>query len=891
MAIYHLSTKIISRRTGKSAMASAAYRSGGRLEDKRLGKTFDYTRRQGVDATEIVLPRGAVADWALDREQLWNAAEKAEKRHDARVAREIEVSLPHELSGEDRRALAREFAQGLADRYGVAVDVASHAPDPEGDARNWHAHLMLTTRQVLSDGLGRKSSLEMHDFDRAAKDIAPTRVELAELRQEWADLANAALERAGIDQRIDHRSFADRMIDLLPTQHQGVAATALARLGLTVDRQRLDEAAREHNAEKLARDPEEVLKLLDSRQSVFGKQDIAQQVGAMIDDAQTFQDVMAKVMASRDLVELQAERRDDKGRVIDAALYSTRRMIGIENRMDAQAQALARDNRSGVRKNTLDRALHWKAEKEGFALSAEQEAAVRHITGDGRLKAVVGVAGSGKSTMLDAARETWEREGYKVLGLATTRQAARNLQESAGIQATTMQRYVGLEAADSPFKGLWAEGKMLPDAKTVIVIDEAGLASSRLMQRTLDYAQRFGAKVVLVGDHEQLQSIGAGAAFRSIVDRTGAETLSEVRRQRVDWQREASVAFGAGRTKEALRAYADQGRILLHDTAEQTVGRLVEDYQKHAVEQPSQTRLALAYRHRDVNRINDTIRTWRKQRGELGAEQSYRVQYSDRPVQDRAFAEGDRILFKLNSADGAFKTIEGGIENGDLGTVRAVGDRLTVELDRRTTAGRSQTIRFDPAEYRAFTHGYAATVDSRQGVTVDQTFSLGDGMDKHRSYVTLTRHRDDATLYVSREQYRDLSEVVDRLGSGRGKRSTLDFERGAVAERAHLAEVHEAGASPREATPEERARAYVKRAEELGKAHAALPDNGRTRAARRELQGKLQALGREIAKDAPALAVIREKAPALGIERGHVLRDVARGRAPDRSLGRDGLEL
>ena len=136
MALYHLSMKPISRASGRSSVASAAYRAAERLENERDGLVHDFSRRSGVEHAEIVIPTGADAEWAKKRSALWNAAEASEKRKDTRVAREIEVSLPHELTGKQRFALTREFAQGLADRYGVAVDFAIHSPHGKTDIRN-----------------------------------------------------------------------------------------------------------------------------------------------------------------------------------------------------------------------------------------------------------------------------------------------------------------------------------------------------------------------------------------------------------------------------------------------------------------------------------------------------------------------------------------------------------------------------------------------------------------------------------------------------------------------------------------------------------------------------------------------------------------------------------
>lgn len=159
MAIYHLSVKAISRSKGQSAVASAAYRSGDSLTDEREGKTHDYTRRRGVDASFIVAPSGC--EWTYDRVRLWNAAEAAENRKNSTVAREYELALPAELDGPEREALARQFAAAVVERFGVAADVAIHAPGRDGDQRNHHAHILTTTRVVEPDGLGRRPACWM----------------------------------------------------------------------------------------------------------------------------------------------------------------------------------------------------------------------------------------------------------------------------------------------------------------------------------------------------------------------------------------------------------------------------------------------------------------------------------------------------------------------------------------------------------------------------------------------------------------------------------------------------------------------------------------------------------------------------------------------------------
>ena len=219
MASYHLSVKTVSRATGRSAPAAAAYRTASRIENQRDGIVHDYTRRSGVETSFIVAPAGAA--WAQDRSALWNAVVAAEKRKDAKVAREYELALPHELTPNARRALTAGFAREVVSRFGVVADVAIHAPHPEGDQRNWHAHVLTTTRVVEAAGLGAKTR---------ELDVVQTSGPAVEaLRALWAVQVNRALERIQSEARVDHRSYARRGEDLVATQHLGPAAAGIER--------------------------------------------------------------------------------------------------------------------------------------------------------------------------------------------------------------------------------------------------------------------------------------------------------------------------------------------------------------------------------------------------------------------------------------------------------------------------------------------------------------------------------------------------------------------------------------------------------------------------------------------------------------------------------------
>jgi hypothetical protein len=234
MADYHLSTKHVSRGKGRSATAAAAYRAGEKIFDHTSGETFDYTRKRGVEHAEIVLPTAAAKrdiNWARDRQALWNAAEAAENRKDARVAREYEVGIPHELTKAQRIGLVRQYANDLANRYGVAVDFALHKPHRHGDERNYHAHILATTRKVEAKGLGAKAHIEWSDTHRAKAGLESGADELVHLRRQWEERANEHLMAAGHDVRIDARSLKDQGIEREPTKHRGPAITGILERG------------------------------------------------------------------------------------------------------------------------------------------------------------------------------------------------------------------------------------------------------------------------------------------------------------------------------------------------------------------------------------------------------------------------------------------------------------------------------------------------------------------------------------------------------------------------------------------------------------------------------------------------------------------------------------
>jgi ATP-dependent exoDNAse (exonuclease V) alpha subunit len=222
MSLFRLDIKSVKRSMGQTATGAAAYRAGERIRDERTGSVHNHSGRKDVTHNEIFLPSqfgNESMEWARDRTRLWNTAESAEKRRNSVVAREFQVALPAELSPEQRQTLARNFAREISDRYGVAVDLAIHDPKPSGDPRQFHAHLLTTTREVTRDGLGAKVGLDMQSVQRFRMGLSDHRAEYIAVRERWASLTNTAFREANIDIRVDHRTLAAQGVDRQPMVH------------------------------------------------------------------------------------------------------------------------------------------------------------------------------------------------------------------------------------------------------------------------------------------------------------------------------------------------------------------------------------------------------------------------------------------------------------------------------------------------------------------------------------------------------------------------------------------------------------------------------------------------------------------------------------------------
>lgn len=820
MAIYHLTSTIITRSKGKSAVASAAYRHACIMKDEKLEKTFDYSRKLHVIHSELLIPDQAPS-WAKDlidedkhhvnaaSEVLWNKVEASEKRKDSQLAREIEFSLPIELSPEQNIMLAREFIQDQFVKLGMIADWSVH-----WEPNNPHVHVMLTMRDLNELGFG----LKIREWN--------VKILHQAWREKWGEYANLHLHRHGLDVRIDHRSYQDQGIELLPTIHRGMSYPTLVAKHKNAPRvhrvnhigqenlrriaarpqvllEKIERESSTFTSEKLAQelvryvpreaqaeqpvtpvisklllehltaatvdsppsdssvlssqDHEKILADIEQFDSVFSERELAKAVLPYTDQADAFARAVMELKSSPHLIPLGP---GDDGRM----RFTTRRMFDLENRLQDMADVLKGQRTRQISLRAINKALARHEAVTQKTLTPEQRDAVLHLVKPDRVSCVVGRAGTGKSFSLGAAKAVWEAQGLKVQGIALSGIAADGLSKDAGIPSATI----------ASFLLALKEGRQQLDPHNVVVMDEAGMTDIHSMLAVLEAVQQSKAKLTLVGDPAQIQPVGPDAVFRALLERLGSVELHTVYRQNHPWQREATVAFSAGRMDEALRAYEAEGCIRLEKDSRAAMNALVADWlaTRHEHQAPVEQCLVIAHRNEDVQALNGHLRAARVARGEIS--EGYRVASSKG---DLLIAEGDRLLFLKND-----KRL--GISNGRFATITSVTFTESGQVMHFTAVldGTGDEVTINPKHYAHFAHGYAATgyaatVHKVQGMTVDHSFVYAGGYswNRHLTYVAMSRHRESARLYAGQDTYKDVAALKKGLSRYALKDSLLDF--------------------------------------------------------------------------------------------------------------------
>ncbi len=769
VAIAHFSVSIVSRGDGRSVVLSAAYRHCARMEYEREARTIDYTRKEGLLHEEFALPVGApkwahmlIADCSTAgaSEAFWNKVEAFEKRSDGQLAKDLTIALPLELTAEQNIALVRDFVERHILSKGMVADWVYHY-----NPGNPHIHLMTTLRPLTEDGFGAKKVAVTGEDGQPLRNKAGKIVyelwaggtdDFNAFRDAWFERLNHHLALNGISLRVDGRSYEKQGIDLEPTIHLGVGAKAIERkaeregVRPELERFELNDARRAENTRRILRDPGIVLDLITREKSVFDARDVAKVLNRYVDDQSVFQQLLTRIIESPEVLRLQRDTIDFATGERVPARYTKRELIRLEAEMARRSIWLAARVSHGVSAKVLETTFARHSR-----LSEEQRTAIGHVAGSARIAAVVGRAGAGKTTMMKAAREAWELAGYRVVGGALAGKASEGLEKEAGIASRTL----------ASWELRWQQGRDTLDARTVFVMDEAGMVASKQMAGFIDAVVKAGAKIVLIGDPEQLQPIEAGAAFRAIVDRIGYAELETIYRQRQDWMRKASLDLARGNVERAIVAYQGEGRVLGAHLKSEAVERLIADW-NHDYDQ-TKTTLILAHLRRDVRMLNVMAREQLVERGIVGEGHTFKTADGT-----RRFDAGDQIVFLKN--EGSL-----GVKNGMIGRVmEAAPSRITVAVGE---GDQRRQVMVESHIYNNLDHGYATTIHKAQGATVDRVKVLASlSLDRHLTYVAMTRHREDLQVYFGRRSFEMNGGLTKVLSRRNAKETTLDYERGSL---------------------------------------------------------------------------------------------------------------
>ena len=422
-------------------------------------------------------------------------------------------------------------------------------------------------------------------------------------------------------------------------------------------------------------------------------------------------------------------------------VYTTLEMMEEEKQLLSAVEQSKSSQQPGVTSRTVEGVIATRR-----SLSEEQASALRHITKDGDSICVVsGMAGTGKTTLLHAARLSWELEGYEVRGAALGGKAAEGLSQGAGIQSETLKRT------------LWdlENGRLCLHEKSVMVIDEAGMVGTKMMRRLVEKTEQAGARLVLVGEAKQLQPIEAGGPFAEMEKRLGAATLTDIRRQREGWARDAVKDFAAGDAEKGLYAFAQRGLLTIESDRRKAMESLISAWKEQGIENPEQ-QLILTGTRKEAAILNRMAQEERKEAGRLQG-QGIAI-----PGTNEKLYEGDRVLFTKKSR-------VYGVQNGSLGDVieaDALKGTLTARLDN------DERVHFALNDYSYVRPGYAMTTHKGQGATTEWGFILaGDSMqDREITYVQASRSRAETRIFIDvNEAGEDLTRLVKQMNNSRQK--------------------------------------------------------------------------------------------------------------------------
>lgn len=745
MACCFAGCSIVGMSTGTSGVAVAAYIDRDRYTRDLTGETFDFRNHKTDEpllARGFELPPGSPA-W--DKQRLWDAVDKAEiatkhlartgevrLRAGAQLAKHYVFALPkdEQITDVQRIEMARQHIQEQFTDNGLACQWAIHIQ--EG---NPHLHALVTTRRLGRDGFDKHKATDLNpDFARKnGKGFVSAQDRISE---KWEAFQNRYFEERGMDLRVDPRGVVSQL-------HEGKARHIEASWKTTENEARLDDAR-----ETALVEPETILEKLTVRQCLFTERELnAVLKKAGVEDMTEREAAKQRVLSCPECVKLYDGQGQETGFYTSTLVRAEEQAILelTDRKMrEAGGQASERAREQALSRKTLD---------------PEQREAFDVMTAANRLCVIQGRAGAGKSYTMGAARDAFEGDGWRVVGLAPTNTVSRDMHTDGFREASTVHAELLRQekAPTNPRSRVKAW-----DRKTVVFVDEAAMLDNRTMHRLLEQADVSGAKVVMIGDDAQLASIQRGGMYTEIRQKTDSALISLVRRQKQDWMRQASMDLADGKIKEAMTAYREHDCI---KASKEPIEVLLQNWKRDVGRNPDVNRFIYAGINTEVNRINEECSKIMREMGKVRDGITYDCEKGENKFQ-QTIGVGDRIQFNATA-----KNIDKNLINGNYGTVQKQSkEQIEVRLDSGVT------VSFDPREYKGFALGYAGTVYKGQGKTQTDVYALhGVTWNNRTTYVGATRHKGDFTLYVDSEKVKSFEQLTRSMSRSKDRASTLGY--------------------------------------------------------------------------------------------------------------------
>ena len=736
MAIQFTRIEIVTRSSGGNACCKAAYNARVAITDQQTNVTYNFAGR-GDNVYNTVLLPDYVDQKFKDLSTLMNEVEYLEKRKNSQLLKDVVIALPDdkELDLEDRIAITHEIVEEMAwVKNGLGVQINIHRPH-EGE-RNWHAHLLVTTRRFTEDGksLGAKA-VDLNPKFAKVKGKAFIIPESQMIHEKAKEVINKYFAKLGLSNRVDP-------ISIVPQQH----------VGPTRMRSTANEIAEQNEILKLAhleiiKNADGVLNRIIRYQAVFTKQDIEKTVKEIKDDKERGK-LIQEVLKSDRLIKLYNEEgRDNKYYTTVDVREEELRIFRIADKINSQLPQVHFGNYSNFANNIVN--LKEDIDKLTDINQAQREA-LEHILINSRgIRILQGRAGTGKSHVLATAYRLATSYGQNVIGLAPTHKAASELRNKGYKESYTVKGFL--------FKLYNGKAKLAKGS--LIVVDEAGMVGHSDYLELLKVARSNNCSLIFAGDDRQLTSIERGGMFEVFAGKFGSYELSDIRRQSTAWAREVALCFAKSDIAGGLMLLEHNNCLKIDHFLAGSMSRLINDWNNSKFDLDE--RLIITVRNEEVDNLNQEIRNLLKANGTLTGKE-YRRHISAKEYED--YQVGDRILFKTTD-----KKLQ--IENGEFATLISVSnDKFVAKTDKGVE------IEFNPGQI-GFKHGYASTVYKAQGSSIKDVYVLHNLAGNTRnSYVAMSRHVEEVKLYYNRESSKSTSSLIYQLARADDRAASINFK-------------------------------------------------------------------------------------------------------------------